>query len=262
MRQIVIFTFIVTFSFAKAQNEKNNLAIIRNADVSNIWTTDSVIAADDADFVNGKVVTIYHKYKKPEPLGFIGENYQRFYIHFDTVYKDKTNNLWYNIIGKTKVNSNICNFTGRLSFNEVTLNSQDGTENDYKSYQLIGNYYFFEDSTKLGSGEFKGQFKINIVVDNNERISYDAIDLVSDGFRNNEFIGNWTSYKTRISKKCNWGDYRIPGCGDLDIGVGEFSVNEKYRKFGWQTFSNAFEGNYNSAESQKARLIEKKKWWE
>lgn len=50
------------------------------------------------------------------------------------------------------------------------------------------------------------------------------------------FVGSWTSYKTNIAKKCNWGDYRIPDSSDLDIGTGEFSVNEKYVKNDWLSY--------------------------
>ncbi len=57
--------------------------------------------------------------------------------------------------------------------------------------------------------------------------------LINDSFSNNGFIGTWTSYKTNTSKKCNWGDYRIPDCGDLDSGTGEFMVSSKYIKNGW-----------------------------
>nr|MBP6410083.1 hypothetical protein [Pseudarcicella sp.] len=68
----------------------------------------------------------------------------------------------------------------------------------------------------------------------------DAISFNSDGFFNNQFIGSWTSYKTNTSKKCNWGDYRIPESGNLDVGAGEFSVDEKYLKNGWKNYSQAF----------------------
>ncbi|WP_343321766.1 hypothetical protein [Sphingobacterium multivorum] len=37
-----------------------------------------------------------------------------------------------------------------------------------------------------------------------------------DGFSNNSFEGSWTNYKTKMAKKCNWGDFSIPESGDLD----------------------------------------------
>ncbi|WP_260390444.1 hypothetical protein [Riemerella anatipestifer] len=68
------------------------------------------------------------------------------------------------------------------------------------------------------------------MIDNKGQFRYDALNFFSDGFSNNQFVGSWTSYKTNITKRCNWGDYRIPESGDLDIGVGEFSVKDKYLK--------------------------------
>jgi hypothetical protein len=37
-------------------------------------------------------------------------------------------------------------------------------------------------------------------------------------------------------KICNWGEFRIPFSGDLDIGAGEFSPNPKYFSKGWADY--------------------------
>ena len=85
---------------------------------------------------------------------------------------------------------------------------------------------------------------------------------MADGFYNNQFVGTWTSYKTNSSKKCHWGDFRIPESGDLDSGDGEFIVNEKYAKNGWSNYITAHSYGYPiSNETQKAQEIEKEKWW-
>ena len=47
------------------------------------------------------------------------------------------------------------------------------------------------------------------------------------------FAGTWKSNKTKKSKLCAWGQYRVPNSGGLDVGAGEFSVNPKYAKNGW-----------------------------
>lgn len=70
----------------------------------------------------------------------------------------------------------------------------------------------------------------------------------------------WTSYATQKSKKCNWGDWRIPQSGDLDGGAGEFGLNGKYDKFGWQSFGDR--DNSNNAVAQKAKAEENRKWWQ
>jgi hypothetical protein len=84
--------------------------------------------------------------------------------------------------------------------------------------------------------------------------------FVADGFSNNQFIGNWTSYKTNISKTCNWGDYRIPNCDNLDIEVGEFSVNEKYIKNGWVNY--ALENSITNSAIVKQKATKNIAWWE
>ncbi|NOQ27719.1 MAG: hypothetical protein GQ564_20335 [Bacteroidales bacterium] len=58
------------------------------------------------------------------------------------------------------------------------------------------------------------------------------IDSYSDSYRNNQHIGIWKPYDSENIKTCNWGNYRIPFSGDLDIGAGEFSVNSKKKKTG------------------------------
>ena len=70
-----------------------------------------------------------------------------------------------------------------------------------------------------------------------------------------------SSYKTKSSKKCHWGDYRIPDCGDLDKGAGEFSVSEKYIKNGWENYKLAWKTYPETPEALKAQEKEKEKWW-
>jgi len=83
--------------------------------------------------------------------------------------------------------------------------------------------------------------------------------LVADGYYNNQCKAAWTSYKTRKSKKCNWGDFRMPDSEELDQGTGDVSINEKFIKFGWETFVKAYLGNHE--EQKKALEIENKAWW-
>jgi len=66
-------------------------------------------------------------------------------------------------------------------------------------------------------------------------------------------------YNSTFTQACNWGDYRISNSGDLDIGAGEFSPNNKYLKSGWQTVRNAYSGQQYSKAALKA---ERDKWWQ
>lgn len=72
-------------------------------------------------------------------------------------------------------------------------------------------------------------------IDKNGKVKYDDTEDCSDSYTNNQFAGTWKSYTDNIIKTCNWGDYRIPASGDLDIGAGEFSPSDKYLKYGWQS---------------------------
>lgn len=196
----------------------------------------------------------------PEPLGFIGDNYQRFYIHYTSVTKSKTNPYEYMVSGKTKVKENICTFKGTILIKEAEL-YKESDDPRYKQGNVVCQVKFYEDSSQPSSGFMQGTLTTYWYLDNKRNIHYDALMAFADSFSNNECTGTWTSYKTKKNKKCNWGDYRIPDCGDLDIGAGEFSVNDKYVSSGWQTYRKAWIGDPNLAETKKARAEELQQWW-
>lgn len=83
------------------------------------------------------------------------------------------------------------------------------------------------------------------------KVVYDDIEKgISDSYYNNSCVGTWRSYRSKSEKKCNWGEYRIPGCGDLDIGAGEFSPNPKYFKYGWELYNRAYIGQCREAKKE------------
>ena len=101
-----------------------------------------------------------------------------------------------------------------------------------------------------------------IYLDTLNKIHYNALYAVGDGFYNNQFTGIWSSYSKRLIKKCNWGDCRIPDADDLDIGTGEFYVNDKYSKNGWSEYQAALvHGEYTPEQIQHAQEVENKEWW-
>jgi len=197
--------------------------------------------------------------KRDEMLGFIGDNYQRFYINFISMVKDPTNPYSYVVTGKTKVKNKICSFNGTINIKQARL---------YKVGDCIGckqgfvncEVTLYEDKSQEVSGLIKGKLKCNFLIDKKYGFGYDATNMVSDGFANNQFVGTWTSYKTNTSKKCNWGDSRIPDCGNLDIGAGEFSINDKYLKNGWENYKIAYSDS-DKPEVKRAKKIEAEKWW-
>lgn len=199
-------------------------------------------------------------------FGFIGDKYERIKVKFISVKKvDKTNT--YAVTGKSMVKTNICDFKGTINitsirrFNTIAA----GVDGIYKNkgikgqFSIVGDYLFAETKGQSHSGVFKGSFITNFYIDKNNKIVYDDIDINADGYTNNEFVGNWTMYDSNFTQRCNWGDYRIPNCGNLDIGAGEFSPNDKYLKNGWQIVRDAYTGSISG--SKAALKAEKAEWW-
>jgi hypothetical protein len=199
--------------------------------------------------------------------GFIGNNFQRIRIKFIKVSKSKTVPGVYNIDGKSMVKNNIDNFHGTLSISKIRMykNICMGVDSMYKDSgikaegRLIGTYELSENSQQNNSVIFKGIFQSDFFIDKHNKICYDSLSMVSDGFTNNQFVGTWTSNKNNVSKKCNWGDYRIPDSSDLDIGAGEFSPADKYLPNGWQSVRDVV---VNSPNNKQAKQIEEAKWWQ
>jgi len=202
--------------------------------------------------------------------GFIGKDYQRIRIKIIKAIKDKNNSDKYNIIGKSMVKDNINVFNGTIIITSVRLLKEMhyGVDDDYKNIGikkegvLVAKYHFVEDSTQKHSGIFEGTLATLWYIDKNGKLIYDSIEFHSDPYCNNQFAGTWKDYKSNITLTCNWGDYRIPFSGDLDIGAGEFSVNEKYIKNGWENCMKATGwSEKNRREGMQAIKIEEMKWW-
>ena len=117
----------------------------------------------------------------------------------------------------------------------------------------------YEDSTQNSSGFINGLLTSNFCIDRKGELSYDALTISADSYSNNQCKATWTSYKTRKSKKCNWGDFRMPDSEELDGGSGMVVIYEKYKEFGWKTFIDADSSDENIAK--KASEIEERKWW-
>jgi hypothetical protein len=225
-----------------------------------------------ADFIKYNFCSVW-KTKQESTLGFIDENYQRFYIHFQDITKNDSTPSLYTVKGKTRVDNNICNFNGEikiLNIREInkherekllTLAKKDNDidrmkRHQYKTLMILAKYTFREDKNQKGSGILKGIMKSYFYINDNA-ITYDDIDFkYSDSYSNNLCVGTWKSYKTGAEKKCNWGNYRIPYSGDLDIGAGEFSPNDKYLKYGWESYRKSY-----FEKNQDALKEEEKQWW-
>jgi hypothetical protein len=183
-----------------------------------------------------------------------------------SVIKDGDKSDTYNITGKSKVKDNICDFSGTLKITQIRLfkNRHWGVDDEYKDKGirdqgiLIGEYDFIEDSTQRYSGRFKGIFTTLWYIDKDGHLQYDDIEKFSDSYINNQFVGTWISLTTKSPKVCNWGDFRVPFSGDLDMGACCFSPADEYLQFGWQTVRDAY---WIVEPNKEARKKEEEKWW-
>ena len=204
--------------------------------------------------------------------GFVGNDFQRIHIKFISISKSKTSPGLYYIYGKSMVRNNIDEFHGTLSISKVRMykNICLGVDSMYKDSgikaegRLIGTYKLSENTKQKYSRIFKGTFQSDFFIDKNNKICYDSLSMVSDGFTNNQFVGIWTCYQTGEIKKCNWGDYRIPNSGNFDIGAGDFSPDTSDPKLDWKTYQEQWLTYYNksTAKAIQAREIETAKWWQ
>ncbi|MBU6324295.1 MAG: hypothetical protein KJS92_02310 [Bacteroidetes bacterium] len=193
-----------------------------------------------------------------QPLGYIGSDYQRFYIHFDAVEYEPASKS-FTVTGQTRVKEYYDYFHGRLFIDSVKLLPI----NEYIPYQegfIIGHYRFYEDTASATAGWFEGRFSTFIYIDSSGAIHYNDLWDGADGNENNQFEGTWTSYRSKLSKTCNWGDYRIPNSDSLDWGASEFYPNPAYTNKGWENYRNFLLGETDELV-QRAIAIEQRAWW-
>jgi hypothetical protein len=210
---------------------------------------------------------LFSQTDNPMIFGFIGNHFQRIRIKFISVIKDTSCSNTYNVHGKCMVKNNVNDFYGTIIITNIRKQKQMsfGVDNEYKNkgikgqYIIIGDYMFSENRNQKYSGIFKGAFVSNFYIDKNDKIVYDNIDLNSDSYTNNEFVGEWINSSTNITKTCNWGDYRIPESGDLDAGAGEFSPAKKYLAYGWESRNYYFV--QSGSKYKSAKKVEEANWW-
>jgi hypothetical protein len=178
---------------------------------------------------------------KTEFLGFIGTKFRRIDLEFVEVEKIKD---LYKVVGFSIVSSNKCDFDGEIRIKQIReLKSLHfGVDNIYKDSNivvqgvLIAEYEFKENPQQKHVGVFNGVMTLWWYLDANNDLQYDNILIHTDSYSNNQYVGSWSEYGTDESRPCNWGEYRIPLSGDLDIGTKEFFPNSKYKDMGWDAY--------------------------
>ena len=237
--------------FAKSQPRAsaNYLSGIKNHDLNKLWFS-------NPDKKDADILAVTH----PTPLGIIGENCQRFYIHYTAVTKCKTNSCQYNVTGKTRVKENICGFSGTITITKTRIYTKQ-FDYRYKQGFVECAINFKEDTTQVNSGIFTGKLVTTFYLDEKRMIEYDDLLFGADLYFNNQVQATWTSYATYKSKKVKWGDYRIPGNTGFDVGDGEFMIDDKYVKNGWQNYKAARSGDPENAATKNAESAEAIEWW-
>lgn len=196
--------------------------------------------------------------------GFIGNDFQRIRIKIISIKKDAVRADVYRVYGKSMVKNNIDEFRGFIMITTISevKPMHYGVDDELKNkgikgeYVISGKYKFEEDSNQLHSGVFKGSFHSKFYLDKNSDVHYYDIDSYSDGYANNQFVGTWANHDKKLSKPCNWGDYRIPNSGSFDGGAGEFSP---IGGSGWETVR--LQSSYDIKIADAAKKAESAQWW-
>ena len=174
--------------------------------------------------------------KKDNFLGFIGVNRKRLRITFTTIKKSEENKDLYEVEGfSTVMNKNKRTFKGTFTLQShyrLTAPAFDGDE-PLKKGEAEGfstfSYTLKEDENLTATGVFKGEMLVLWYKAINKKPVYTELFIQSDGSRNYQFFGTWTSYTTKKTSVASWGEYRIPCSGD-------FGPNPKYWQYGWEEF--------------------------
>jgi len=199
----------------------------------------------------------------PEPLGIIGKNNQRFYIHYTSILKDAVDPYKYKVQGKSRVGNLVRSFSGTITIKQAGIYKPGNvyapeTYKGYKRGQLISQLVINEDSTAPGSGSISGKLISNFCINSKGQVFYDTLDYGEDGYGNNQFVGTWTAQRSKQSQRVQFGDLTINDSPFSDVdGI---TVPPEYEKYGWQSYVNAI-GNDIQPATKAAIAEEKRQWW-
>ncbi len=245
---MVLFLFFTSVSQAQMKST-NYLQGIKKNNLSKCW------CMEKSEANNPDVETML-----PEPIGVIGEQCQRFFIHYTSITKSLTNPYQYNVTGKTKVKENICDFSGTITIVKAGIYTKQ-LDNRYKQGFAECVVNFKEDNQQAATGFITGKLTTKFYLDEKRNAQYDDLLFGADLYFNNQCEASWTSYSNKKTRKVNWGDYRIPGNTGFDVGDGEFAIADKYANNGWQSYKLATAGDPEKEATKKAIAAEAKLWW-
>lgn len=175
--------------------------------------------------------------KRIDFIGYLGTDYQKMDMTFQSVKKESDTS--YLISGFSKVSGHTQSFSGSLHIIDVReLNEYEYGPDNFSKGQIrkqgicIARYSLKE---QKDYGVFSGISLFRWYTDQSDSLHYDDINEDSDSYSNNLFAGIRQNGSGGQTVKCAWGQYRIPDCGNLDIGAAEFTVNPAYAANGWET---------------------------
>lgn len=214
-----------------------------SADQVQQWRSMIVLGATNDDVQSKYMLFDFSKLLMPKQrfLGFLGTEHRKLDIVFLSVTKSKIQPNTYFVKGTSTVGDHTNDFTGSIVVEEIRefQKMHYGVDKEYEDKGIraqgvfIGAFKFIENPVQKHSGIFRGTMSLHWYLDKNGKLRYDDIEAYSDNYSNNQYVGTWIKHRGEIEKISNWGEYRIPFSGDLDIGAGEFSPNPKYFKQGW-----------------------------
>lgn len=201
-------------------------------------------------------------------VGFVGPNYQRMQVKLLDAKRSATLPSVYSLRGKTRVSGVVRAFSGTLTLEQVRHTKvwpQEAVDGKplpkiKRTGFALARYELRENPAENRTGVFQGVAVVRWFVDGRNRLRYDDLDMMrSDGFTNNQFVGTWTSYRTRQVSTANWGDFRVPDAGGLDNGADEFAPDAKYSTYGWAGYQKLLGSSETVRKAQQER--ERSAWW-
>jgi hypothetical protein len=183
-----------------------------------------------------RLITLKEAEAFPEPLGILGKNYQRFYIHYTSVVKNVAKPYQYNVQGKTRVGNQVRAFTGTITvtqagiFKPVKNNPYaPDTYKGYKRGKLVCRVELNEAGPTAATGNINGEMTTDFCINAQNQLLYDTLDFGIDGYGNNQFTGTWTAHGSKAAQKIQYGDFNLLGSDFSDVdGI---TVPQEYEKY-------------------------------
>ena len=139
-------------------------------------------------------------YKETSFNGILGDKYARIeiFIHPEV---ERIDSLTFKVNGKSKVEENICDFTGEIHIEHIYNVWERANDPDSPNYYvMVCNYLFTEDKAQYGTGFFKGTYGAYCYIDKANKMIRLDIDVGGGEFNKQNYVGIWQSYKTKAVK--------------------------------------------------------------